>query len=62
MRIFLSHQVGSFIGAWGGGLIYDALGSYDLAWKSAVAIGLVAGAAQLLMDDRPTPRMAAAAA
>jgi predicted MFS family arabinose efflux permease len=59
---FFSHQVGSFFGAWGGGLIYDALGSYDLAWKSAVAIGLVAGAAQLMMDDRPTPRMAAAAA
>jgi predicted MFS family arabinose efflux permease len=55
---FLSHQVGSFLGAWGGGLIYDALGSYELAWKSAVAVGLVAGAAQLLMDDRPTPRMA----
>ena len=59
---FLSHQVGSFLGAWGGGLIYDLLGSYDLAWKSAVAIGLIAGAAQLMMDDRPTQRMAAAAA
>jgi predicted MFS family arabinose efflux permease len=57
---FFSHQVGSFLGAWGGGLIYDQLGSYELAWKSAVVIGLVAGAAQLLMDDRPTPRMALA--
>src|SRR6201991_3616321 len=29
---FMSHQLGSFLGAYGGGLIYDALGSYDLAW------------------------------
>jgi predicted MFS family arabinose efflux permease len=59
---FLSHQVGSFLGAWGGGLLYDALGSYDLAWQLGVAIGLIAGVAQLFMDDRPTPRMAQAAA
>jgi MFS family permease len=59
---FLSHQVGSFLGAWGGGLLYDALGSYELAWQLGVAIGLVAGVAQLFMDDRPTPRMAQAAA
>ena len=58
---FFSHQVGSFLGAWGGGLIYDAMGSYDLAWKAAVAIGLIAGVAQLLMNDRPTPRMVTAA-
>ncbi len=44
---FLSHQVGSFIGAYAGGLIYDALGSYDRAWQAAVAIGLVAGALQI---------------
>ena len=59
---FFSHQVGSFLGAWGGGLIYDSLGSYELAWKSAVVIGLIAGAAQLMMDDRPTARMALARA
>jgi predicted MFS family arabinose efflux permease len=59
---FLSHQVGSFLGAWGGGLIYDTLGSYELAWQLGVAIGLVAGVAQMLMDDRPTPRMAQAMA
>ncbi|UCE30395.1 MAG: MFS transporter [Burkholderiales bacterium] len=55
---FFSHQVGSFLGGWGGGLIYTSLGSYDLAWKSAVAIGMVAGAAQMTMNVRPTPRMA----
>jgi predicted MFS family arabinose efflux permease len=50
---FLSHQVGSFIGAWGGGMIYDRLGSYDRAWQAAVLIGLIAGAFQMLMNVRP---------
>ncbi len=59
---FFSHQLGSFVGAWGGGLIFDAMGNYDLAWKIGVAIGLSAGIAQMFMDDRPTPRMAAAPA
>ncbi|MBX3502736.1 MAG: MFS transporter [Alphaproteobacteria bacterium] len=56
---FFSHQLGSFVGAWGGGLLYDWGGSYDLAWKIGVVIGLIAGTMQLLMDERPTARMAA---
>ncbi len=59
---FFSHQVGSFLGAWAGGLIYDSLGSYERAWQAAVLVGLIAGTAQLLMNDRPTARMAAQAA
>jgi predicted MFS family arabinose efflux permease len=55
---FFSHQVGSFLGVWGGGVIYERLGSYDLAWQSAVAVGLTAGLAQLMMSVRPTARMA----
>ncbi|WP_458759841.1 MFS transporter [Afipia sp. TerB] len=50
---FLSHQVGSFVGAWGSGLIYDHMGNYDMAWKSAVVIGIVAGSFQMLMNVRP---------
>jgi predicted MFS family arabinose efflux permease len=50
---FLSHQVGSFVGAWGSGLIFDRLGNYDMAWKGAVIIGLIAGSAQMLMNVRP---------
>ncbi len=50
---FFSHQVGSFIGAWGGGMIYDHLGTYDRAWQAAVLIGLIAGTAQMLMNVRP---------
>jgi predicted MFS family arabinose efflux permease len=58
---FMSHQVGSFVGAYGGGLIYDALGSYTLAWRTGVALGLAAGIIQvafaLLRPTRP-PLMA----
>jgi MFS family permease len=57
---FMSHQAGSFLGAWGGGLLFDALGNYDLAWQIGVAIGLAAGVAQIFMNDRPTMRVAAA--
>lgn len=56
---FLSHQTGSFLGAWGGGYIYDVLGSYDLAWQIGVSIGLLAGLMQLMMYDKPTARLAA---
>jgi predicted MFS family arabinose efflux permease len=56
---FFSHQLGSFLGAWGGGLIYSMLGSYDMAWKSAVAIGIIAGLFQMTMNVRPSARVAA---
>ncbi len=59
---FLSHQAGSFLGAWGGGYLFDLMGSYDLAWKIGVLVGLVAGTMQLLMNDRPTERVLAAEA
>lgn len=59
---FLSHQAGSFLGAWGGGYLYDLSGNYDLAWKIGVMTGLIAGTPQLLMNDRPTDRVAAATA
>ena len=44
---FVSHQLGSSLGALGGGLIYDAMGSYDLAWKFGVSVGLTAGVVQV---------------
>ncbi len=44
---FMSHQLGSFVGALGGGLVYDALGSYDMAWKFGAALGLSAGIVQV---------------
>jgi len=55
---FLSHQVGSFLGAWGGGLILETLGSYDRAWQLGVTIGLIAGTVQIVFggESRPKPR------
>jgi predicted MFS family arabinose efflux permease len=44
---FMSHQLGSFLGAFGGGLLFDALGSYSLAWRLGVGMGLAAGIAQV---------------
>ena len=44
---FMSHQLGSFLGAYGGGVLYDAMGSYNLAWRVGVAVGLCAGVVQL---------------
>ncbi len=44
---FTSHQLGSFLGAFGGGLLFDALGSYDVAWRVGVGLGLAAGVLQV---------------
>jgi predicted MFS family arabinose efflux permease len=46
---FLGHQLGSFTGALGGGLLYDWLGSYELAWRVGVGLGLLAGVVQITM-------------
>jgi predicted MFS family arabinose efflux permease len=52
---FMSHQLGSFLGAYGGGLIYDALGSYNMAWRIGVSVGLAAGIVQIAFAlIRPT--------
>ena len=60
---FMSHQIGSFIGAFGGGVLLDRLGSYDLAWRLAVATGLAAGIVQVAFALwRPPSQPAAAAA
>ncbi len=58
---FMSHQLGSFLGAFGGGLLFDSLGSYDLAWRLGVALGLAAGIVQVSFALlRPPPRPATA--
>jgi predicted MFS family arabinose efflux permease len=59
---FFSHQVGSFLGAWGGGLIYTSLGSYEWAWKGAVIIGILAGIMQMTMNLQPSKRLGMATA
>jgi predicted MFS family arabinose efflux permease len=57
---FMSHQLGSFLGAFGGGLLFDRLGSYDLAWRLGVAMGLVAGIVQISFALLRPPRPAMA--
>src|SRR5258706_1687580 len=51
--VFLSHQVGSFAGAWMGGVVFSATGSYSMAWAALIAIGAIAFLLQWTMDDRP---------
>ena len=59
--VFLSHQVGSFFGAWMGGLVFDRYGNYNLAWGALIVIGVAAFTLQWLMDEQP-PRLRAGAA
>jgi predicted MFS family arabinose efflux permease len=63
--VFLAHQVGSFLGVWLGGTLYDATGSYDVVWWIAVALGVLAAAVNLPVREgaiaRPAQRPAVAA-
>ena len=60
--IFLSHQFGSFLGAWLGGKLYDATGSYDVVWGIAVALGVFAALINLPVRETAIHRPAMAAA
>ena len=59
--VFLSHQIGAFLGVWLGGRIFDTTGSYDPVWAVAVALGVIAAAIHIPIavgDDRsPAPSM-----
>lgn len=54
--VFFSHQVGSFMGVWLGGFLYDRTGSYDIVWMIAIALGVVAGLANLPVREGPIAR------
>jgi len=58
---FFSHQIGSFLGAFGGGWVFDVLGSYDLALQLGVGLGLFAGTVQILFALLPRPELPQAA-
>jgi predicted MFS family arabinose efflux permease len=58
--VFLSHQVGSFFGAWAAGYFFDRLGSYDLAWAVSIVLAVVAMALHLPIKDAPVARLQAA--
>ena len=50
---FLSHQIGSFLGAWAGGFVFDVTGSYSPVWIATAIAGLVAALLHFPIDDKP---------
>ena len=60
--VFLSHQLGSFMGVWLGGKLYDTTGSYDVVWWIAVALGVFAAIANLPVKEAAIVRASPAAA
>ncbi|MBH9554276.1 MFS transporter [Inhella gelatinilytica] len=54
--VFFSHQIGSFLGVWLGGYVFDQTGSYDWVWWSAVALGVAAALANLPVREQPLVR------
>ena len=54
--VFFSHQIGSFLGVWLGGYLYDATGSYDIVWYIAIGLGVFAGLINLPVKEAPLRR------
>ena len=51
--VFLSHQVGSFLGVWLAGRLFDMTGSYDAMWWISIALGVVSALHQLADQGKP---------
>lgn len=60
--VFFSHQIGSFMGVWLGGYLYDRTGSYDIVWYIAIALGIFAALINLPVKEAPIHRGAPQAA
>lgn len=60
--VFLSHQIGSFLGVWLGGRLYDTTGSYDVVWWLAVALGVMAALVNLPVRETAIVRPSSGAA
>ena len=54
--VFFSHQIGSFLGVWLGGVLYDKTGSYDVVWYITIALGVFAGLINLPVRETPIHR------
>lgn len=54
--VFLSHQIGSFLGVWLGGALYDRTGSYDVVWHISIALSVVAAVLNLPVRETPIRR------
>jgi predicted MFS family arabinose efflux permease len=55
--VFFSHQIGSFLGVWLGGFLYDRTGSYDIVWYIAIALGVFAALINLPVREAPIARV-----
>jgi predicted MFS family arabinose efflux permease len=60
--VFFSHQIGSFMGVWLGGVLYDRTGSYDVVWWLAIALGVFAALVNLPVKEIAIQRQPAPAA
>ena len=60
--VFFSHQIGSFLGVWLGGFLYDRTGSYDVVWYIAIALGVIAALLNLPIKEAPIVRTSVAQA
>ena len=60
--VFFSHQLGSFLGGWGAGRLYDVRGNYDAMWWLSIGLGLFAAAIHWPIRERPVERLRAQAA
>ena len=56
--VFFSHQVGSFLGVWLGGYLFDLTGAYTPVWIGAIVLALLAAIVNLPIDERPVQRVA----
>ncbi len=59
--VFVSHQVGSFMGAWLGGWFFDTYQSYDMLWWATIAVSLMAALCHMPIREAPAPRLGASA-
>jgi MFS family permease len=55
--VFLSHQLGSFLGVWLGGYLYDRTGTYDVVWWTGVALSVAAALIHVPINERPLQRV-----
>jgi MFS family permease len=60
--VFLSHQLGAFLGVWLGGRIFDITQSYDLMWWISIGLGVLAGLINLPISESPVARLRTAKA
>ena len=59
---FFSHQVGGFLGAWLGGIVFDRTGSYDPVWWLSILLGVLSALINMPIVEKPVSRVAAAPA